>query len=78
MYKDLDGGFENDVKEYGIQTCHCRCPLILWFENDVKEYGIQTIINYMIITTSFENDVKEYGIQTIISCAALHIRLRMM
>ena len=34
--------FENDVKEYGIQT---RLSLRVdgrQFENDVKEYGIQT------------------------------------
>ena len=34
--------FENDVKEYGIQTpCYNECKGYQ-FENDVKEYGIQT------------------------------------
>ena len=42
MYKDLDGGFENDVKEYGIQTIINYMIITTSFENDVKEYGIQT------------------------------------
>ena len=36
--------FENDVKEYGIQTHLEHINMLLKFENDVKEYGIQTII----------------------------------
>ena len=36
--------FENDVKEYGIQTFGRWYIDGIWFENDVKEYGIQTII----------------------------------
>ena len=36
------GEFENDVKEYGIQTAASECTLHSRFENDVKEYGIQT------------------------------------
>ena len=35
--------FENDVKEYGIQTMMIGQPQWIMFENDVKEYGIQTI-----------------------------------
>ena len=34
--------FENDVKEYGIQTKEVFTLSTLQFENDVKEYGIQT------------------------------------
>ena len=34
--------FENDVKEYGIQTYWIGASQMPWFENDVKEYGIQT------------------------------------
>ena len=34
--------FENDVKEYGIQTPYPDSINTDWFENDVKEYGIQT------------------------------------
>ena len=34
--------FENDVKEYGIQTIRPVNSLSVSFENDVKEYGIQT------------------------------------
>ena len=35
--------FENDVKEYGIQTVKGISPVNARFENDVKEYGIQTV-----------------------------------
>ena len=35
-------GFENDVKEYGIQTYIRTVHMWSMFENDVKEYGIQT------------------------------------
>ena len=35
--------FENDVKEYGIQTTHAVININRMFENDVKEYGIQTV-----------------------------------
>ena len=35
--------FENDVKEYGIQTSSLFGISFLSFENDVKEYGIQTL-----------------------------------
>ena len=34
--------FENDVKEYGIQTYYIIIIAEIKFENDVKEYGIQT------------------------------------
>ena len=34
--------FENDVKEYGIQTPSWSVDYVDPFENDVKEYGIQT------------------------------------
>ena len=34
--------FENDVKEYGIQTRSVKSTVPSSFENDVKEYGIQT------------------------------------
>lgn len=34
--------FENDVKEYGIQTRRTKNNGRSWFENDVKEYSIQT------------------------------------
>ena len=34
--------FENDVKEYGIQTTIVPIKPTIPFENDVKEYGIQT------------------------------------
>ena len=34
--------FENDVKEYGIQTNLLKSYNDELFENDVKEYGIQT------------------------------------
>ena len=34
--------FENDVKEYGIQTIINMKGGCAKFENDVKEYGIQT------------------------------------
>ena len=34
--------FENDVKEYGIQTLKNFGTSLNRFENDVKEYGIQT------------------------------------
>ncbi len=34
--------FENDVKEYGIQTLKVAVQFTDRFENDVKEYGIQT------------------------------------
>ena len=34
--------FENDVKEYGIQTNEAQLNNDVLFENDVKEYGIQT------------------------------------
>ncbi len=34
--------FENDVKEYGIQTKSFSLLQLILFENDVKEYGIQT------------------------------------
>ena len=34
--------FENDVKEYGIQTDNLTGSDFNSFENDVKEYGIQT------------------------------------
>ena len=34
--------FENDVKEYGIQTVINHSHTLERFENDVKEYGIQT------------------------------------
>ena len=34
--------FENDVKEYGIQTFALKIKGNSMFENDVKEYGIQT------------------------------------
>ena len=37
--------FENDVKEYGIQTYEHLNSIPLVFENDVKEYGIQTIVS---------------------------------
>ena len=56
--------FENDVKEYGIQTIIQSDKCILWFENDVKEYGIQTNMVVGNSDETFENDVKEYGIQT--------------
>ena len=36
--------FENDVKEYGIQTPFIPYGIDIEFENDVKEYGIQTKI----------------------------------
>ena len=36
--------FENDVKEYGIQTLGLCVKWKVWFENDVKEYGIQTFL----------------------------------
>ena len=37
--------FENDVKEYGIQTYMGNYIRGNSFENDVKEYGIQTEFN---------------------------------
>ena len=42
MITILAVGFENDVKEYGIQTFCFRIECKSKFENDVKEYGIQT------------------------------------
>jgi len=36
--------FENDVKEYGIQTMETSSHGASSFENDVKEYGIQTVV----------------------------------
>ena len=56
--------FENDVKEYGIQTIITHTLGRSGFENDVKEYGIQTLPAHPVRGTKFENDVKEYGIQT--------------
>ena len=56
--------FENDVKEYGIQTEEMITILAVGFENDVKEYGIQTFCFRIECKSKFENDVKEYGIQT--------------
>ncbi len=56
--------FENDVKEYGIQTYTFRVTDTQMFENDVKEYGIQTTTSVLPSNSLFENDVKEYGIQT--------------
>ena len=56
--------FENDVKEYGIQTKIKRSYWAAGFENDVKEYGIQTGARSADGKRRFENDVKEYGIQT--------------
>ena len=38
----LTSWFENDVKEYGIQTAVFDYWNYSVFENDVKEYGIQT------------------------------------
>ena len=38
----IKGMFENDVKEYGIQTKVITMNSEEMFENDVKEYGIQT------------------------------------
>ena len=59
-----DSKFENDVKEYGIQTNLKAWVSDSMFENDVKEYGIQTLQSEIRQTARFENDVKEYGIQT--------------
>ena len=56
--------FENDVKEYGIQTRTLPAAFTPMFENDVKEYGIQTAPLLTPPICLFENDVKEYGIQT--------------
>ncbi len=60
----FDFKFENDVKEYGIQTIDVDYTPKDGFENDVKEYGIQTMNVWQLFGSGFENDVKEYGIQT--------------
>ncbi len=70
--------FENDVKEYGIQTLFLIVILTGLFENDVKEYGIQTEAVVFLIADLFENDVKEYGIQTQAQEIAAKTSLRMM
>ena len=70
--------FENDVKEYGIQTYTMQETAASAFENDVKEYGIQTLIRGHQRKHMFENDVKEYGIQTQHYFSYLLNSLRMM
>ena len=44
MQETAASAFENDVKEYGIQTLEDSMDDVTLFENDVKEYGIQTKI----------------------------------
>ena len=70
--------FENDVKEYGIQTIARQSVVLIRFENDVKEYGIQTHHPRTAYGWKFENDVKEYGIQTFIKPPLSTCCLRMM
>ena len=70
--------FENDVKEYGIQTVQGPQFHLGTFENDVKEYGIQTTMRMRKMTQQFENDVKEYGIQTENNSYLVMCGLRMM
>ena len=55
--------FENDVKEYGIQTAIQAIVNQKAFENDVKEYGIQTKKMIQKFLCAFENDVKEYSVK---------------
>lgn len=50
--------FENDVKEYGFQTCKFTFHNVSMFENDVKEYDSQTLYSMSKSKLLFENDVK--------------------
>ena len=50
--------FENDVKEYGFQTCKFTFHNVSMFENDVKEYDFQTLYSMSKSKLLFENDVK--------------------